>query len=195
MKLDTHWTRHDIELAGTKRIAYCRSDLQDAAYDKFIEEHFRGVHSEGGIIFRRLGPTPPMVKVAHPGGLVGHKLTAPPKVEVWFLPKCSFECSLGLLEHFSFPGPGISKNPQGARARAAQIVRRLATGREITLVTISSEVATFYHVGDGPPLRPSELDSLFDFNQTEFGMDYQEPEYKGLKTHYCRAGFFELGRI
>lgn len=119
---------------------------------------------------------------------------APDKTDVWYLPKCTFEESLELLQVFGFPGRHICHNSESVRQLSMAVLLELKRSRGLAIVSITSEAVNVERV-DGPEFSTAEMTRLLEFNQAYFSIKYTKTEFFDLRRLYRRKGFCILGRM
>lgn len=186
------WEELQIALRGQNLLAYCRKDLTRDECDAFVRDHLESAASAGSALLRHFCPGDLGEQVVNPGGIIGFK-PGPPQIELWYLPKCSFEMSLDILDLFGFPDPHICENPERTRKMAKDLLLDIAAHRMLSLVTIGSEFIVVEQTGPGEPLNTDDMRRVLEFNQQHLGAVYGQGWKRSLRSHYRRKGFFVLG--
>ncbi len=194
IEINFSWNEASLPLGTNIVNAYCRKGIAPVECDSFVSEHLESVVGAGGVIFRYSCPDHYRIEEVLPGGIRAYRY-AMPKVDLWYLPKCSFEESLGLLDFFKFPDASICLAQQDVRQLVKHILRDIANQRIITMVAIEPHAVVIEQIGSGESLATEDVSRVLGFNQQHFGVEYSKAELRDLKSNYRQKRFFVLGKV
>src|SRR5687768_7997935 len=109
MEITTDWTPSPVSVEKGVLQAYRRVVTGKQTWESYVSEHLRSIIDDGGLLLQRVQNPKNIREVVNPGGIVSYQYDLP-DVELWYLPRCSFEQSLDLLNVFGFPGESICTN-------------------------------------------------------------------------------------
>jgi hypothetical protein len=190
--IDHEWKACFLKLGDGMVKAYRRRASGDVNIDHpFIEEHLISLIREQAVLVRHLHDAHIVEEIVNTGGITGYKL-ASLTADFWYLPKCSYEQSLGLLETFGFPSPKVCSLSTEVRRLAQGLLLELGQTRTLALLTVASDIVFVKRV-EGSDFTTEEITLILEYNQAHFGMEYSKTEFMDLRRLYRRKGFFILG--
>lgn len=195
INIDDGWRPKELKVGSVVVRAFHRNATGNVDVDHpFIEERLPWVAAEGGVLVRHrhewtMIPAP----AVNPGVPAGYTL-APARADFWYIPRCSFEESLGLLETFGFPSSSVCNAPEEVRRLAQALILELAKQRKLVWMTIAPDIVDIQRL-EGPDFTTEEMTRLLAFNQAHFGITYSKAEFLDLRRWYRRNGFCILGRM
>ena len=194
IEIDSSWTPRRLPVGSRELDGYVRKsgDLTDEY--PFKVAHVKDVNHSGGLLFQRFHEPRNKREVQHPGGLVGYQFDLP-EIEMWYLPQCSFEESLGLLDTFAFPSPNVCDRPEEVLTLSKNVLRKIGSTRHIALTAIAPEAVSVENVEPGQPFSKVEITGILEFNERHFSIRRSQSESQDLRRLFRSKGFFVLGRM
>jgi hypothetical protein len=191
-QLDDTWKSCPIPVGAIVLEGFCRKggSLDEAC--EFIEPRLASVVAEGGVLLRH-GYDPVVTReiIDERTGLKGYQY-ALPEADLWYLPKCSFEQSLGLLDTFAFPSQRICLAPARGRKLVKDLLLDLSQNRRIAIVNMMSEGILVELIDKDMPFTTPEMTRVLKVNESEFGVKHSKGFWLDLRKHFRKKGFFAL---
>lgn len=160
----------------------------------FIVAHFKGVVNEGGVLFRHEHDWKAVGESVDHFGNTSYEL-APTGTDIWYVPRCSFEDSLELLDLFGFPNSEVCQQPEEVCGLSKSLLLDLSRHRCIAILSITSDSLYVERAGPGADFTTEEMTRVLDFNREHFGVKHSKSFLRDLRKHYRQKGFFVLGKM
>lgn len=193
LTLDESWVSSPITIGNRPLDAYRRQGSGINDDYPFIAAQFRGAVSEGGVLFRHEHDWKVVGESVDPFGNKTCQL-APTGTDIWYVPRCSFQDSLALLDLFGFPSPSVCEHPDEVRRLAKDLLLDLGTKRPIALLSITSDSLYAERVGPGAQFTTEEMTRVLDFNREHLGVKHSKSFLRDLRKRYRQKGFFVVGK-
>jgi len=193
LNIDEKWIPSSIAIPNRTLEGYRREGAGINEDYPFMTRHLKAVASEGGVLFRHEHDSKVIGESVDPFGNTNYQL-GPTGTDIWYLPQCSFEDSLKLLDAFDFPEPDACKDPGEVRRLSKSLLLDLSETRLIAMLSITSDSLYVERVGPGAEFTTEEMTRVLDFNQTHFGTKHSKSFLRDLRKHYRQKGFFVLGK-